>query len=66
MKYAAARQHNKFNANCERLAEEYREMLKLGHEARALTLKRRIINRYGKEALALLGVDPNAARDEQD
>ncbi|MGV3523202.1 MAG: hypothetical protein ACO1RX_03200 [Candidatus Sericytochromatia bacterium] len=61
MKFSAVRQHKKINPNCEKLMREYLEMLALGHEARATTIRRRIQNRYGKEVFEMMGVpDDNA------
>lgn len=61
MKFSAVRQHKKINANCEKLFQEYLEMLRLGNEARATTIRRRIQSRYGKEVFQLMGVP-----DEED
>ncbi|PKL76239.1 MAG: hypothetical protein CVV27_11275 [Candidatus Melainabacteria bacterium HGW-Melainabacteria-1] len=61
MKFSAVRQHKKINANCEKLFQEYLEMLRLGNEARAATVRRRIQSRYGKEVFQLMGVP-----DEED
>lgn len=58
MKFSAVRQHKKINPNCEKLFQEYLELLRVGHEARAATIRRRIQNRYGKEVFQLMGV-PN-------
>lgn len=55
MKFSAVRQHKKINANCEKLFQEYLEMLRLGNEARATTIRRRIMDRYGKEVFQLMG-----------
>lgn len=58
MKFSAVRQHKKINANVEKLFQEYLEMLRLGNESRAATLRRRIVSRYGKEVFELMG-EPN-------
>lgn len=64
MKFSAVRQHKKMNPNCEKLLQEYLEMIRLGHESRAVTLRRRIQSRYGKEVFQMMGV-PNE-EDQED
>lgn len=60
MRFSVIRQHKKINANCEKLFEDYQEMLHQGNEHRATTLRRRICNRYGKDAFdIMMGVDPD-------
>lgn len=59
MKFSAMRQHKKINSNCERMLQEYLEELRLGHELRATTIRRRIQSRYGKEVFQLMGVLPD-------
>lgn len=61
MKFSAVRQHKKINANVEKLIQEYLEMLRVGNQSRAATLRRRIVSRYGKEVFDLMGVP-----DEED
>ncbi|MEZ0368610.1 MAG: hypothetical protein ACAI44_05905 [Candidatus Sericytochromatia bacterium] len=55
MKFSAVRQHKKINANCEKLFQEYLEMIRIGNESRAATIRRRIQGRYGKEVFELMG-----------
>lgn len=54
MKFSALRQHKKINSNCERLMQEYLEMIRIGNEARAATMRKRIVDRYGKEVFEIL------------
>lgn len=54
MKFSALRQHKKINANCERMMQEYLEMIRIGNEHRAMTLRKRIVSRYGKEVFDML------------
>jgi hypothetical protein len=62
MKFSALRQHKKINANCERMMQEYFEMMRLGNEARAATMRKRIVSRYGKDIFEMLG----SVQDEDD
>jgi len=67
MRFSALRQHKKININCEKLFEEFQEMLRLGNENRAATLRRRICNRYGKDSFnILMGIDPDQEETPQD
>ncbi len=54
MKFSALRQHKKINSNCERLMQEYLEMIRIGNETRATTVRKRIVDRYGKEVFEIL------------
>lgn len=54
MKFSALRQHKKINSNCERLMQEYLEMIRIGNESRATTMRKRIVDRYGKEVFEIL------------
>ena len=54
MKFSALRQHKKINSNCERLMQEYLEMIRIGNEPRAATMRKRIVERYGKEVFEIL------------
>jgi hypothetical protein len=54
MKFSALRQHKKINSNCERLMQEYLEMIRIGNESRAATMRKRIVDRYGKEVFEIL------------
>jgi len=54
MKFSALRQHKKINSNCERLMQEYLEMIRIGNECRAATMRKRIVDRYGKEVFEIL------------
>ena len=54
MKFSALRQHKKINSNCERLMQEYLEMIRIGNETRATTMRKRIVDRYGKEVFEIL------------
>jgi len=56
MKFSAVRQHNKINANCEKMMREYLEMISIGNTSRAATVRKRIQSRYGKEVFDLMGV----------
>lgn len=55
IKYSALRQHKKINANCERMMQEYLEMIRIGNESRAATVRKRIVSRYGKDIFEMLG-----------
>jgi hypothetical protein len=54
MKFSALRQHKKINSNCERLMQEYLEMIRIGNDSRATTMRKRIVDRYGKEVFEIL------------
>ena len=62
MKFSALRQHKKVNSNCERMMQEYLDMIRLGNEARAATMRKRIVSRYGKDVFEMLEV----VQDDED
>jgi hypothetical protein len=65
MKFSALRQHKKINSNCERLMQEYLEMIRIGNETRATTMRKRIVDRYGKEVFEILrAVDEDEDEDD--
>ncbi|PIQ24706.1 hypothetical protein COW36_23305 [bacterium (Candidatus Blackallbacteria) CG17_big_fil_post_rev_8_21_14_2_50_48_46] len=63
MKFSAMRQHKKINANCEQMMQEYLEMIRIGHEARAATIRKRIVTRYGKEVFEILSTVNDETED---
>ncbi len=59
MKFSAARQHKKINANCERMMREYLELIHQDKSAQATVLRKRITKRYGKQVFEMMGVNPD-------